>query len=170
MLRTYSEGRRKSVALDEKRNVLLRMRKHAFTRDTARTMSEENVEVADRMADAFNTRSFDLLSELVSQDFEFIPYLAFEIASSSYRGLEGLRRYFEDADTAWENIRVHLDEIRDTDSGFVAFGGLHARGKSSGVDTDVELAWVVELQGGRVRRVHSYGDAGQALEAAGLKK
>src|SRR5688572_14628748 len=121
------------------------------------------------MAEAFNGRSFELLAALVTDDFEFIPYMASVLANTSYRGLDGLRQYFADADAAWEDIHVHIDEVRDTDGGFVALGGLRARGKSSGVETDAALAWVTELRQGRVARVHSYGDAGRALEAAGLR-
>lgn len=75
-------------------------------------MSQARIELVRRWAQAFNDRDMDALLELTSPDFEFVPYLANLVETTTYRGHDGLRRYFEDADAAWEEIRVELDDVR----------------------------------------------------------
>jgi ketosteroid isomerase-like protein len=140
-------------------------------RDTARAMSQENVEVFRRAGEAFNRRDIDAITDLLTEDFEFIPYLAAVVEkTTTYRGRDGLRQYGEDADPAWENFQVRVDEIRDLGDRVIAFGEIRGRGRASGLDTRVSLAWVADFHQGKISRLQSYGDATEALEAAGLSE
>ena len=65
-------------------------------------MSEENVEIFRRHVAAFNDGDLDAMADLVTEDFEFIPYLAASVETTTYRGPDWLRQYREDADAAWE--------------------------------------------------------------------
>jgi ketosteroid isomerase-like protein len=138
--------------------------------DTERAMSQENVELLRRAVKAFNDRDLDWLDDWITDDFEFVPYMATLIETTTYRGRDGLRRYQEDADAAWETIEARVDEIRDLGDRLVTFGEIRGRGRSSGLDVQVPLAWVVGLHEGKLRRVHSYADRSEALEAAGLSE
>jgi ketosteroid isomerase-like protein len=133
-------------------------------------MSQENVEVLRRGVEAFNDVDLDAMRDLITEDFEFIPYLAALVETTTYRGLDGLRKYGEDAEEAWENIQVRVDEIRDLGDRAVTFGEIRGRGRGSGLDTQVPLAWVVDFTEGKMRRLQSYGDTREALEAAGLRE
>jgi ketosteroid isomerase-like protein len=134
-------------------------------------MSEENVEAFRRGVASFNERDFDALDDLFTEDFEFIPYLAAVVEkTTTYRGRDELRQYLEDAEAVWENFEVQVDEIRDLGDRAVAFGEIRGRGRGSGLDTRVPLAWVVGFHEGKMRRVQSYGDTSDALEAAGLSE
>ena len=47
-----------------------------------------------------------------------------------YRGPEGLRHYFADAERVWSKLTLHADDIRAAANGVVVFGhveGLHER-------------------------------------------
>jgi ketosteroid isomerase-like protein len=133
-------------------------------------MSEENVELVRRAVKAFNDRDIDWLEGWITEDYEFVPYLATVVETTTYRGRAGLRKYQEDADAAWETIQVRVDEIRDLGNRLVAFGEIRGRGRSSGLDVRVPLAWVVDFHEGKLRRTQSYGDRSEALEAAGLRE
>jgi ketosteroid isomerase-like protein len=133
-------------------------------------MSQENVELLRRVVKAFNDRDIDALDDSITEDFEFVPYLATLVETTTYRGRDGLRKYQEDADAAWETIQVRVDEIRDLGNRLVAFGEIRGRGRSSGLDVRVPLAWVVDFHEGKLRRTQSYGDRNAALEAAGLRE
>jgi ketosteroid isomerase-like protein len=133
-------------------------------------MSEENVELFRRAFKAFNDGDLDALDDLITEDFEFVPYLATLIETTTYRGRDGLRKYQEDADAAWHDIQGRIDEIRDLGDRAVAFGEIRGRGRSSGLDVRVPLAWVVDFHEGKLRRTQSYGDRNAALEAAGLRE
>jgi ketosteroid isomerase-like protein len=133
-------------------------------------MSEENGEVLRRGVAAFNERDEGAIDDLFTEDFEFIPYLAALVETTTYRGRDGLRQYFEDAEAAWENFDVGVDEIRDLGDRVIAFGEIHGRGRGSGLEARVSLAWVVDFHEGKMRRLQSYGDKSDALEAAGLSE
>jgi ketosteroid isomerase-like protein len=133
-------------------------------------MSDENVEVFRRGVASFNQRDEDAIDDLFTEDFEFIPYLAALVETTTYRGREGLRQYFEDAEAAWENFEVQVDEIRDLGDRAIAFGEIRGRGRGSGLEARVSLAWVADFRHRKFSRLQSYGDATEALEAAGVRE
>jgi ketosteroid isomerase-like protein len=132
-------------------------------------MSQENVEIVRQAAEAFNRRDLVRLDELTSPDFEFAPLLPALIETTTYRGRDGLRRYFEDADAAWEEIQVRLsDDFRDLGERIVSFGELCGRGRTSGLEVQVPLAGVTEIHEGKLTRLHTYENGAEALKAVGL--
>jgi ketosteroid isomerase-like protein len=133
-------------------------------------MSRENVELFRRAVKAFNDRDLDALDDWITEDYEFVPYMATLIETTTYRGRDGLRKYQEDADAAWETLQVRVDQIRDLGDRLVTFGEIRGRGRSSGLDVRVPLAWVVDFHEGKLQRVRSYSDRNDALEAAGLRE
>jgi ketosteroid isomerase-like protein len=133
-------------------------------------MSEENIELLGRAVEAFNQHDMEALVELTSTDFEFMPYLATLIETTTYLGHEGLDKYFADAESAWEEIHVRLDDVRDAGHGLIySSGELYGRGRASGLEVRVPLAWVSEISDGKLTRLQSYQSAAEALEAAGLR-
>ena len=134
-------------------------------------MSDEDVEAFRRAVQAFNGRDIAVLADLITEDYEFIPYLPAGVEKTTkYRGRQGLRDYLKDADEAWEILQIHLDEVRDLGDRALAFGAMRARGRGSGIDVRVPLAWVLEFRDGKVSRYQSFGDTAGALEAAGLRE
>jgi ketosteroid isomerase-like protein len=134
-------------------------------------MSEENVEIVRRAVEAFNRADIETLEELTSEDWEFSPYLASLIETTTYRGHEGLHKYFEDAQAAWAEIQVRLDAIREVRPCVLYFSGeLYGRGRASGLEVRVPLAWVSQIHEGKVTSLRSYQSETAALEAAGLSE
>lgn len=132
-------------------------------------MSEESIgALARRWSQAFNKRDMDALTELTSEDFEFVPYLGSLIESNVYRGLDGLRSYFEDSHAAWEELRVSQAEVREVNDRTVSFGELRGKGRASGLEVNVSLAWVGEWRDGKLARLVTYTNRDDAVEAAGL--
>jgi ketosteroid isomerase-like protein len=103
-------------------------------------MSQENVEIVRAWAQAFNQRDMDALADLASPSFELVPYLSSMVETTTYRGHDGLRKYFEDADSAWEVIEARLDGFREFGEHFLATGELYGRGRASGLEVVVPLA------------------------------
>ncbi len=134
-------------------------------------MSQENVEIFRRHVAAFNDGDLDAMADLITEDFEFIPYLAAVVEkTTTYRGPDWLRQYREDADAAWEDIQGRVDEVRDLGDRVIAFGEIRGRGRGSGLEARIPLAWVADFRQGKVSRVQSYGNETEALEAAGLRE
>jgi len=134
-------------------------------------MSQEHLEIVKRWVQAFNQRDMHALVEATTPDFEFTPYLANLIETTTYRGHDGLRKYFADADLAWEGIQIHLNDVRAApeDRVFVA-GELQARGRASGADVRVAVAWAGGVRDDKLAWASTYESEDEALEAAGLTK
>jgi ketosteroid isomerase-like protein len=132
-------------------------------------MPEESIgSLSRRWSQAFNERDIAALETLTSADFEFVPYLASLIETNTYRGHDGLRQYFEDAQAAWEEIQVRQAAVREVGDCTISFGELRGKGRASGLEVNVPLAWVAKWDNGRVVRLKAYTDKTEALQAVGL--
>jgi len=131
-------------------------------------MSQGNVELAKRGIDAFNTRDLDLVDELAHPDYEFFPALVGTIDGDSFKGREGLKRYFETVSDTWEELRLVGEEFRDLGNRVLWLGRLEGCGRGSGVPVDSPCAFIIELRARKIERVRAYLDHGEALRAAGL--
>jgi hypothetical protein len=60
------------------------------------------VELVKRGRDAFNRRDIDGWADLTTSDHEFFAALARVVEGGSYRGREGIERYFVEISDAWE--------------------------------------------------------------------
>jgi ketosteroid isomerase-like protein len=68
----------------------------------------------------------------------------------------------------WD-LTVEVSEIRDLGDTVLTIGRNRARGSASGVDLDVPMAYVGEVEGGLIRRLRAYHDPNEALDAVGLR-
>jgi ketosteroid isomerase-like protein len=116
-------------------------------------MSQENVEIALRIFEAFNRRDLQTLGELTDEDWEFVSVLTAVEGEHTYRGPETWASYFERMDDTWENWRT--EDFRVFDAGgdrLAAVCRLVGTGKSSGasVERKIGIAW--RLRDGKVWR------------------
>jgi ketosteroid isomerase-like protein len=131
-------------------------------------MSDSIVTLSRLFSQAFNAHDIAALSELTSPDFEFYPYMASLIERKVYRGHDGLRDYFNDAHAAWSEITVRQAEVREVGERTISFGELHGKGRASGLEVQLPMAWVGEWRAGKLLRLVAYTSKDEALDAAGL--
>lgn len=120
-------------------------------------MASEDVELVRRGFEAFNEGGVDAVLPIVDPAFEVTtpPELASE--PDTYRGHDGLRRYFDSFYEAMDQIRWEPHEFRDLGGGRVAVDfTLHARGRSSGLDLGQRAVQVWELREGKAVAVRLY--------------
>lgn len=86
----------------------------------------------------------------------------------AYQGHEGIRRYFDDFDEAFESFDVHLDDALEVGDLVVGVGRLHYRGRASGLETTLRLGWVFRFKAGLVVYLRSFQDPEQVLGVAGI--
>ena len=82
-------------------------------------------------------------------------------ARGSATRLAGLDENFE----TWE---ILIDECRERGDTVLVLGGVHARGRGSGIELEQEIGWVYEFRDGKMIRLHTYYDREQAIAASGL--
>jgi ketosteroid isomerase-like protein len=128
-------------------------------------MSEANVETAKRAMDSYNTRDLDY--ELMTPDFEWTTAMA-GVDNEVMRGREGIDNYYESLDAVWEHVRVFGGEWRDLDDRVLWLGQMEGRGRGSGATVVSPAASLYEFRDGRISRIRSFLDHGEALRAADL--
>jgi ketosteroid isomerase-like protein len=131
-------------------------------------MSQENVETVRRIYDAFGEGDFARALEEGEPDFEWIP--PEQDIQGPVQGLEGLRRFLEDQNEAFEDLRVEAEELKDHGDKVLALIRVRGRGRASGVEIDIRAANLWTFRGGRLIRGQVFPEREKALEAAGLKE
>ena len=135
-------------------------------------MSQENVEVVARFADAINRRDVEAMLEEVDADVEWHSAILASLRGEAavYRGHEGIREVFKDLYEAFSDFRIEFEEFRDLGDRVVGIGRWVTCGEESGVVSTHPLAVVVDLKNAKAFRVQAYLDPKEALEAAGLRE
>jgi len=132
-------------------------------------MSQETVEIARRLAEAFERGGLDEFREYYHPDIEWHEDPSFPEAGV-YRGLEAVEAYNRQFLAEFAEIHYEQQELIDANDSVVAKMRIHGRGKASGATFELSAWWVFTLREGRLIRVHAYLDRTQALESAGLRE
>src|SRR3954447_18631792 len=129
-------------------------------------MSRENVEVAAQAIEAFNGTDVEAFADLTTPDFAWSPSMV-AVEGETYRGRDGIERYFGSLHSSWERFHILRGEFRDFGELVVMLGRLEGRGKGSGVPVDSSLGMVFDFRDGTISRIRGYLDHAEALRAAG---
>jgi ketosteroid isomerase-like protein len=135
-------------------------------------MSGENVEAFKRGIVAANRRDLDALLEGLDPEVEWHPAINMALGGETtvYRGHEGIRQLFREADEVFGETQYEFSEIRDLGDRLLARGRARMRGKESGAETESPISFLVDFSNGKATRVRSFLDPKEALEAAGLRE
>jgi ketosteroid isomerase-like protein len=132
-------------------------------------MSQENVEVAKRVIDAFNRRDADAIFECVNPDIEWFPAVPVSFGGGALRGREGIESYLRDVSDTWEEYRVLSEDFRDLgENQVLVLSRVEGRGASSGGRVDEAMGQIFDIRDGKISRVRTYLDHDEALKAVGL--
>jgi ketosteroid isomerase-like protein len=131
-------------------------------------MADDNLAIVRRAFEAIRNRDVDALVRVYEPDAEFRPLTGTLVESGGYRGHEGIRAYFDEVDTVWDQMLPHADDMRCSGDLVIVIGGCMVRGRESGAETDNPMAWVFRVRDGRIASHRAFAEADEALEAAGL--
>jgi ketosteroid isomerase-like protein len=129
----------------------------------------ENVEIVKVLMDAVNRRDIDTYAGVTTSDFEWFPVFAARVEQDVYRGREGIEKFLGEVDETWAEFRPMPEEYRDLGDRVLALGRLKTRGRASGAPVESPWAGIYDMRRGKVSRIRTYLDHGEALRAAGLK-
>lgn len=131
-------------------------------------MSQQNLEIVRGFVDCWTRLDWDGLAAFVDPDVERLATVGGIDPGPAVRGVDQIRRDYEQSEEAWEAHWLELDELIDCGGDrVVIFHREHQRGKGSGVELQIDAAVIVDLRDGRIVRIQGYLDRAAALEAAG---
>jgi ketosteroid isomerase-like protein len=132
-------------------------------------VSQENVEIVKRLIGAFNDRDLEVFAGITTPDFEWTTSMM-AVEREVFWGREGIETYFARMRDSWDDFRALADGYRDLGDRVLWGGRLEARGHLSGVPLDAPLDIIFDVREGKISRMHSYLDHGEALRAAGFSE
>ena len=130
-------------------------------------MPGENIDIVKDGFEAFNDGGVDGILPFVHPDFEATtpPELASE--PDTYRGHDGVRRWFDSFYEVMDGIRWDAHRFHEVGDRVVVEFTLRARGKTTGLDFGQDAVMVWELRDGKAIGLQLFPTLGEAMVAAG---
>jgi ketosteroid isomerase-like protein len=126
-----------------------------------------NVDIVREGIDSWSRGDLDGTLALIDPEIVWRPVTAWPGIQPEYRGHAGVRRFWDGFRDPWETITLEADRIRELDERRVLTRShFRARGRASGVTTEIVLHTVWTLEDGKLVRFESFTDEQAALEAA----
>jgi ketosteroid isomerase-like protein len=130
-------------------------------------MSEKNERPVRLFAEAVTTYDADAAVALCDPEIEFLSVLA--VSGRAYHGHDGIRQYFRDVSSAWEEWRVEVHRVAPgADDRVAIVMTMHARGRGSGAALAERTGHVWTLRDGKLLRNYPYRDPDEALRELGI--
>jgi ketosteroid isomerase-like protein len=128
-------------------------------------VASSNLEIVERGFEAFNAEGIDGILPFIHPDFEATtpPDLATE--PDTYRGHEGVRRWFSSFDEVMDEIRWDARGFREAGDLVLVEFTLRARGRTTGLDFGQEAVMVWQLRDRKAIRLYLYPTLEQAVAA-----
>ena len=107
-------------------------------------MAESNAELMRRGLEGMEADGWEAMLGLVDDDFEMTTPSGLAAEPDTYRGHEGIRRYWESFYEVMEEIHVEAKgEFREVEDWVVAPFSLRATGRTTGIESAIEgvMAW-----------------------------
>jgi len=133
-------------------------------------MSQENVELVRRSAEAFSRGDFEGFLESWAPDAVVDWTNSRGLEARVYRGHADIQAFAERFREAFEGFRVELlDLVEVADGVLVAENITYLRGRD-GVEVQARSAWLITIRGGQQTSLTLYQTKQEALTAAGLSE
>jgi len=139
-------------------------------------MSEQNVETARRAFAELAARpaaenvaedlSDERLAEYFDPEIEWVPQSQSLLASDSYHGYDGVRKFWSEFLSIWEEFEIEPSEF--TPAGDHVAAVMRMRGRTHEIEVDELWSSLMTFREGRVVRVQGFRTPDGAREAAGL--
>ena len=133
-------------------------------------MSQENVEVVQRLSELLARRDWGGMTDLVDPNVELHGTVGGLEEGKILRGPSQISQAFEtEDDEVWDEHRIEPQEFIDAGDRVVLLQREYQRSKS-GAEVVIDTAAILDLRDGRVVRIQGYMNPAEALKAAGLSE
>jgi len=123
--------------------------------------AREEAAIVRSVYDAFNRRDLAAVAAVVAPDAELFGGPTQEATGEeSYRGHDGLQRYFTDVASVWDSLAAYPEDVRAAPGSVIVFGRLVSTAAQA--QTSRRMMWSWQLRDGLVTslRVNELGAAG----------
>ena len=131
-------------------------------------MSEDTVGQVRKAFEALADGGVDALLPYLHSDFELVVSAETALEPGSYRGGEGLRRYFGSYDEAMGDVHSVPQHLEGSGERVLADMILRATGSGSGIEVELRGWLVFTLRDAKILRIEDFPDRHSAAAAAGL--
>ena len=104
-------------------------------------MSEDDIAVVRAGYEALRERGVEGLMPLIHPEFEVTTPPGLAAEPDTYRGPDGVRRYFDSFYDAMDEIRFEPREFREAGGRVIVPVTLTARGRTTGIEAPQEFVW-----------------------------
>jgi ketosteroid isomerase-like protein len=123
-----------------------------------------DIEVVKATFAAFAARDLEAVLALADRDIEFSAVTGEHAGRTDpYLGHEGMRQYFRDVASVWEELKLTPREFRASGDRILVTGRVSARSRSRTVTGST--GWIWRVRDGKVTYVRVYGSAADAIAA-----
>ena len=127
-------------------------------------MSERDVELLRDGFAQLADEGYESLIPLVHPEFEMTTLPGIAAEPQTYRGTEGMRRWWESFYEVMDDVQVVPTEFHDAGAGRVVIAAtLRATGKSSGLEVEQPTFLLVHLRDGQMHRIEFFVTLDEAL-------
>ena len=131
-------------------------------------MSQENVEVVQRMYEAFGRGDIDAVRSAF--DPEVVIDATHRVDGRIGHGREELIAIVSEWLGAWEEWHEEIEEMRDLGDRVLVVSTQRGHGKGSGIAWENRFAMLFDVANGSITRWTVYDDVGEAVRATGLDR
>jgi ketosteroid isomerase-like protein len=133
-------------------------------------MSQENVEVVRESFEAAKRKDAEAMAALCDPEVEFVSFPTV-VEEVTYHGKDGWQTYLSRMSETWEEWRLEDLEIFQADEEHLASTfRVVGRGRKSGARTELRVGVTYTFRDGKIWRMRSYLEPGDALKAVGLEE
>jgi ketosteroid isomerase-like protein len=132
-------------------------------------MSQANVDVARKLYELFARRDVAAaFPDYADPNLEIRVPPAYPDAPEVFRGLEGIETWIAMVDEVWAEWRFEPERYLDAGSSVVVLARLIAKGSTSGIHLERDVAHLWAFDAGRATSIQVYLNQAEALETAGI--
>jgi ketosteroid isomerase-like protein len=130
----------------------------------------DDVQAIIRTFSLLDSDNYERALESVHDEFEMVTPADIASEPDTYRGPEGIRRWWESFLESMDWVRVAVEEAHELEDGraIVEFE-MQTRGRASGIETGQRAVGLASARDGKLYRLSFFTTIEQAREAAGLQ-
>src|SRR3954468_1837346 len=132
-------------------------------------MSQENVEVVRRHAEAWNRRDLGTWLATFRSDAEIDWSRARGPFKGVYRGPHEFEAFWDVFWSTFDDVHVELYGLAEAGSEVVYSNTAHMRGRD-GIEVSARSTFVYTIENGQITRFRLFQERAEALEAVGLRE